>query len=78
MKEEPSSKFMLKHDIKNYFRQFFQYIQGSSCYNINFTFISSAKGDLVEFVKFEFRTFPIFFAFEKEIVKVFGKNIITF
>ena len=43
-------------------------IQGTCCYDITVTFISSPKDDLLEFVKLEFGTFLVFPAFEKEMV----------
>ena len=126
--EEPCCKFMLKNDIKNYFRQFiktlsisFQWntshtdlgisscvwleqlnvctkygilsekkclfysikfvkyiklfkIQGTSCYDVNITCLSSPKGDLLKFVKFKFRQIqfclPLKNNFSKFSVKV--------
>ena len=40
-------------------------IQGTSCYDINVTFIRSPKDDLLKFVKSEFRLISSFPAFEK-------------
>ena len=36
-------------------------IQGTGCYNINITFISSSTDGLLHFVKFEFRQVSSFF-----------------
>ena len=66
-----------------YFVYFVKYsklfkIQGTGCYDINVTFISSPKLDLLEFVKFEFRHVSSFSCIWKRDDNVFGKNTMTF
>ena len=53
-------------------------IQGASCYDINDTFLSSQKDDLLKFVKLEFRHVSSFSCIWKKDGKVTVKNIVTF
>ena len=48
-------------------------IQGTGCYDINVTFLSSAKDNLLRFSNSSPDTFPIFPALEKKMIKLFVK-----
>ena len=53
-------------------------IQGTSCYDIIVSFISSEKDGLLKFVKFEFWHVSSFSCILKKDTKVFGKNALKF
>ena len=53
-------------------------IQGTGCYNINVTFISSQKDGLLKYVECEFRHVFSFSCIWKKDGKVFSKNTVTF
>ena len=48
--------------LARFFKSFFKFfqIQGPGCYNINVTFLSSPKDDLLNLIKFEFQCVFIF------------------
>ena len=53
-------------------------IQGTGCYDINVTFLSSAKDSLLRFVKFESRHFSNFSCIGEKDDKVVCKMTVTF
>ena len=53
-------------------------IEGTGCNNINATFLSSKKDDLLNYVKFEFWEVSSFSCISEKDGKVFGKNTVTF